>query len=316
MERLTKILKEYGEERLARPIAQALKREDYLLAPESGIFEITVELGAKVKRGQPVEIASADGRLKGEGRIELVGAVARSGGRRQAVYNPATGAVARQVALASAGIYDADSLLAMSHARARAMMSWAIRRCAEVAPVEVPIVPGNHDSLAAFHIGEVLAALDRNGLRPARYLVTDDDLVRANTALERNVQQVRAFLAAQGLEVGGVDLRLAVFVHAGARGQAAGELHQVGVVAAQVNGRNRADSAKGGDAAREAVCRYTDAHAALHDRQQGAVTQGEGPQATVVERVGARRVDAGPEFGACFHGGDPANNRHLRKFAA
>lgn len=30
---------------------------------------------AKVKRGQPVEIASADGRLKGEGRIELVGAL-------------------------------------------------------------------------------------------------------------------------------------------------------------------------------------------------------------------------------------------------
>jgi N-alpha-acetyl-L-2,4-diaminobutyrate deacetylase len=35
-------------------LTQALNREDYLLAPESGIFEITLELGAKVKRGQTV----------------------------------------------------------------------------------------------------------------------------------------------------------------------------------------------------------------------------------------------------------------------
>lgn len=35
-------------------LTQALNRENYLLAPESGIFEITLELGAKVKRGQTV----------------------------------------------------------------------------------------------------------------------------------------------------------------------------------------------------------------------------------------------------------------------
>jgi N-alpha-acetyl-L-2,4-diaminobutyrate deacetylase len=35
-------------------LTQALNREDYLLAPESGIFEIAVDLGAKVKRGQVV----------------------------------------------------------------------------------------------------------------------------------------------------------------------------------------------------------------------------------------------------------------------
>lgn len=35
-------------------LVQALAREDYLLAPESGIFEIAVDLGAKVKRGQAV----------------------------------------------------------------------------------------------------------------------------------------------------------------------------------------------------------------------------------------------------------------------
>jgi N-alpha-acetyl-L-2,4-diaminobutyrate deacetylase len=35
-------------------LTQALDRENYLLAPESGIFEITIDLGAKVKRGQTV----------------------------------------------------------------------------------------------------------------------------------------------------------------------------------------------------------------------------------------------------------------------
>lgn len=35
-------------------ITQATNREDYILAPESGVFEITVDLGAKVKRGQTV----------------------------------------------------------------------------------------------------------------------------------------------------------------------------------------------------------------------------------------------------------------------
>lgn len=35
-------------------ITQATHREDYILAPESGIFEITVDLGEKVKRGQIV----------------------------------------------------------------------------------------------------------------------------------------------------------------------------------------------------------------------------------------------------------------------
>jgi predicted deacylase len=35
-------------------LTQALGREDYLLAPESGIFEICLDLGTKVKRGQTV----------------------------------------------------------------------------------------------------------------------------------------------------------------------------------------------------------------------------------------------------------------------
>src|SRR6186713_1134086 len=35
-------------------ITQALHREDYVLAPESGIFEISVDLGGKVKRGQTI----------------------------------------------------------------------------------------------------------------------------------------------------------------------------------------------------------------------------------------------------------------------
>ncbi len=35
-------------------LTQALHREDYLLAPESGIFEICVDLGFRVKRGQTI----------------------------------------------------------------------------------------------------------------------------------------------------------------------------------------------------------------------------------------------------------------------
>jgi N-alpha-acetyl-L-2,4-diaminobutyrate deacetylase len=35
-------------------LTQALNREDYILAPESGIFEIALDLGAKVKKGQTV----------------------------------------------------------------------------------------------------------------------------------------------------------------------------------------------------------------------------------------------------------------------
>jgi predicted deacylase len=35
-------------------LVQALTADDYLLAPESGIFEIAVELGEKVERGNPV----------------------------------------------------------------------------------------------------------------------------------------------------------------------------------------------------------------------------------------------------------------------
>jgi N-alpha-acetyl-L-2,4-diaminobutyrate deacetylase len=37
-------------------LTQALNREDYLLAPESGVFEIRVDLGANVKRGQVVGV--------------------------------------------------------------------------------------------------------------------------------------------------------------------------------------------------------------------------------------------------------------------
>lgn len=53
---------------------------------------------------------------------------------------------------------DTDSRYIKSFRRARALNSWAIRRCAEVAPTRVVVVPGNHDSLTAFHIGEVLEA--------------------------------------------------------------------------------------------------------------------------------------------------------------
>ncbi len=46
---------------------------------------------------------------------------------------------------------------------------------------------------------------------PLRLVVTDDDLVRANTALSRNAEQVRAFLAAQGLDSAGTEVTVQEF---------------------------------------------------------------------------------------------------------
>lgn len=40
----------------------------------------------------------------------------------------------------------------------RALASWMIKTCAEVAPVHVPVVPGNHDEQTAFTMGVVLEA--------------------------------------------------------------------------------------------------------------------------------------------------------------
>lgn len=62
-------------------------------------------------------------------------------------------------ATTTAGTYqDTDTRYIHMFRRARALMSWALRRCAIVAPVRGIIVPGNHDQLATFHVGEVLAA--------------------------------------------------------------------------------------------------------------------------------------------------------------
>lgn len=66
----------------------------------------------------------------------------------------------------TAGTYvDTDSRYIKSFRRARAINSWAIHRCASIAPVEVQIVPGNHDSLTSFHVGEVLEAEFENDPR-------------------------------------------------------------------------------------------------------------------------------------------------------
>ena len=53
---------------------------------------------------------------------------------------------------------DRDTRFQRMFRRARALMAWMIRECARHAPVRVVIVPGNHDTLAAFTLGEVLAA--------------------------------------------------------------------------------------------------------------------------------------------------------------
>lgn len=53
---------------------------------------------------------------------------------------------------------DADSRYHKMFRKAHALMAWAAERCVERAPVKLIVVPGNHDRLGAFHVGEVLAA--------------------------------------------------------------------------------------------------------------------------------------------------------------
>ena len=53
---------------------------------------------------------------------------------------------------------DTDSRYHKAFRAARSALAWAIDRLSQVAPVLVIVVPGNHDRLTAFHMGEVLEA--------------------------------------------------------------------------------------------------------------------------------------------------------------
>ncbi|MHB1310589.1 MAG: hypothetical protein ACYC3L_01135 [Gemmatimonadaceae bacterium] len=53
---------------------------------------------------------------------------------------------------------DRDSRYHLMFERGRALASWMIELCAQVAPVVVPVVPGNHDETSAFALGKVLEA--------------------------------------------------------------------------------------------------------------------------------------------------------------
>lgn len=72
---------------------------------------------------------------------------------------------------------DRDSRYQKMFRCGRALASEIVQKCAEFAPVELIVVPGNHDELSAFLLGEVLEAefkndarVDvRNELRPRKY---------------------------------------------------------------------------------------------------------------------------------------------------
>ena len=53
---------------------------------------------------------------------------------------------------------DRDTRFQLMFRRARGLVSWMISVCAERSNVRVVIIPGNHDSLSAWTLGEVLAA--------------------------------------------------------------------------------------------------------------------------------------------------------------
>lgn len=73
---------------------------------------------------------------------------------------------------------DRDSRYQKMFRCGRALASEVVQKCAAIAPVELVVVPGNHDELSAFHLGEVLAAefkddarVDvRNELTPRKYV--------------------------------------------------------------------------------------------------------------------------------------------------
>jgi len=63
----------------------------------------------------------------------------------------------------TSGTYvDSDSRYIKSFRRACLLMQWAIDRLSEVSSVQGVVVPGNHDRLTAFHVGDVLNAYYRN----------------------------------------------------------------------------------------------------------------------------------------------------------
>lgn len=53
---------------------------------------------------------------------------------------------------------DRDTRFQKMFRRGRGLASWMIHRCAEIAPVKVLVIPGNHDEQAAFCMGVVLEA--------------------------------------------------------------------------------------------------------------------------------------------------------------
>ena len=53
---------------------------------------------------------------------------------------------------------DRDTRYQLMFRRTRGLMSWLIATCAESTNVRVVVIPGNHDSLSAWTLGEVLAA--------------------------------------------------------------------------------------------------------------------------------------------------------------
>jgi hypothetical protein len=53
---------------------------------------------------------------------------------------------------------DSDTRYHRMFRTARGLTSWMIHECAKIAPVEVVIVPGNHDELTAWTLGQVLEA--------------------------------------------------------------------------------------------------------------------------------------------------------------
>ena len=137
---------------------------------------------------------------------------------------------------------------------------------------------GQVERQAGTHHHRINAALERTRHRRAVFADGAHHVDREQPA-PTSERLRRADLALQRFQVRGVDGFLGGLRRGLAGRQAAGALHQVGMVATQVDRRDRADAAQRCDAAGQPVGRHADTHAALHDGQQRPSRQTQGREA-------------------------------------
>jgi transposase len=98
---------------------------------------------------------------------------------------------------------DVDTRFFRGFMRAREAHSWAIRRAAEVAPVDVVVVRGNHDNTSAWHLGYALQlefdshpnVFIENSMKPRKYYMYGVNLLGFTHGNEEKVSDLPLIMA-------------------------------------------------------------------------------------------------------------------------